>query len=41
VEIGNEDFEFDRSGSYDGRFAQYYTAIKQRYPHLQLIATAR
>jgi len=39
VEIGNED-EFDRSGSYDGRYAQYYKAIKQRYPNLQVIATA-
>ena len=39
VEIGNED-EFDRSGSYDGRFAQFYHAIKQEYPDLQLIATA-
>ncbi|MGD0890920.1 MAG: alpha-L-arabinofuranosidase C-terminal domain-containing protein [Terracidiphilus sp.] len=39
VEIGNEDW-FDRSGSYDGRFAQYYKAFKQRYPQLQLIATA-
>jgi len=39
VEIGNEDF-FDRSGSYDGRYAQYYKSIKQRYPNLQLIATA-
>lgn len=38
VEIGNEDF-FDRSGSYDGRFAQFYKAIKARYPELQLIAT--
>jgi|WetSurMetagenome_2_1015567.scaffolds.fasta_scaffold54927_2 alpha-L-arabinofuranosidase len=38
VEIGNEDF-FDRSGSYDGRYAQFYRAIKQRYPELQLIAT--
>ncbi len=40
VEIGNED-EFDRSKSYDGRFAQFYDAIKARYPKLQLIATAR
>lgn len=39
VEIGNEDF-FDKSGSYDGRYAQYYKEIKQRYPDLQLIATA-
>jgi alpha-N-arabinofuranosidase len=39
VEIGNEDF-FDRSGSYDGRYAQYYKAIKEKYPNLLLIATA-
>jgi alpha-N-arabinofuranosidase len=39
VEIGNEDW-FDRSGSYDGRYAQYYREIKQHYPDLQLIATA-
>jgi alpha-N-arabinofuranosidase len=39
VEIGNED-EFDHSHSYDGRFAQFFTAIKERYPNLQLIATA-
>jgi len=39
VEIGNEDF-FDKSGSYDGRFAQYFKEIKARYPELQLIATA-
>jgi alpha-N-arabinofuranosidase len=39
VEIGNEDF-FDHSGSYGGRYAQYYKEIKQRYPGLQLIATA-
>jgi alpha-N-arabinofuranosidase len=39
VEIGNED-EFDHSHSYDGRFAQFFTAIKQRYPSLQVIATA-
>jgi alpha-L-arabinofuranosidase len=38
VEIGNEDY-FDRSGSYDGRFAQFYDAIKAKYPHLQIIAT--
>ncbi len=39
VEIGNEDW-FDKSGSYDGRYAQYYKAIKAQYPSLQLIATA-
>lgn len=38
VEIGNED-NFDKSGSYDGRYAQYYKAIKAKYPALQLIAT--
>jgi alpha-N-arabinofuranosidase len=37
VEIGNED-EFDRAG-YDGRFTQFYDAIKAKYPDLQLIAT--
>ncbi|MGA2175661.1 MAG: alpha-L-arabinofuranosidase C-terminal domain-containing protein [Verrucomicrobiota bacterium] len=38
VEIGNEDF-FDRSGSYEERFAQFYDAIKAKYPSLQVIAT--
>jgi len=38
IEVGNEDW-FDRSGSYDGRFAQFYHAIKQRYPDLEIIAT--
>jgi alpha-N-arabinofuranosidase len=38
VEIGNEDW-FDRSHSYDGRYAQFYKTIKGRYPQLQLIAT--
>jgi alpha-L-arabinofuranosidase len=38
VEIGNEDF-FDKSGSYEGRYAQFYAAIKKKYPQLQLIAT--
>jgi alpha-L-arabinofuranosidase len=38
VEIGNED-QFDRSKSYDGRYAQFYDAIKKKYPDLQLIAT--
>jgi alpha-L-arabinofuranosidase len=39
VEIGNEDW-FDRSGSYDGRFAQFFDTIKAKYPKLQLISTA-
>ena len=38
VEVGNEDF-FDKSGSYDGRFAQFFKAIKAKYPELQIIAT--
>ena len=38
VEIGNEDW-FDRSNSYGGRYAQFYKAIKARYPQFQLIAT--
>ena len=38
VEIGNED-EFDRSHSYEGRYAQFHKAIKAKYPQLQLIAT--
>ena len=38
VEIGNED-QFDKSGSYNDRFAQFYKAIKAKYPQLQLIAT--
>ncbi len=40
VEVGNED-NFDRSGSYSGRYAQFYDAIKAKYPKLQIIATAR
>jgi alpha-N-arabinofuranosidase len=39
VEIGNEDW-FDRSGSYDNRYTQFFKAIKAKYPDLQLIATA-
>ena len=40
IEVGNEDW-FDRSGSYDGRFAQFYDAIKAKYPNLQIIATTK
>jgi alpha-L-arabinofuranosidase len=40
VEVGNEDF-FDTSKSYDGRFAQFYDAIKAVYPNLKVIATDR
>ena len=43
VEVGNEDW-FDRSGpdrngTYDGRFAQFYDAIKKKYPHLKVISS--
>jgi alpha-N-arabinofuranosidase len=38
VEIGNEDW-FDGSGSYDGRFTQFYKAIKAKYPQIQCIST--
>ncbi len=39
VEIGNEDF-FDKSGSYEaGRFAQFFDAIRAKYPKLEIIAT--
>jgi alpha-N-arabinofuranosidase len=39
VEIGNEDF-FDRApGTYDGRFAQFFDAIKAKYPAVKVIAT--
>ena len=38
VEIGNEDW-FDRSGSYDQRFTQFYKAIKAKYPQLKCIST--
>ncbi len=40
VEIGNEDW-FDKSHSYDGRFAQFFKAIKEKHPNLQLIATTQ
>lgn len=39
IEIGNEDF-FDKSGSYDARFAQFAKALRARYPQYKLIATA-
>ncbi|MCU1234171.1 MAG: Alpha-N-arabinofuranosidase [Candidatus Solibacter sp.] len=41
VEIGNED-NFDRqAGSYDSRFAQFFDAIKAKYPALKVITTAK
>ena len=38
VEIGNEDW-FDKSGSYDARYAQFQDAIKARYPRLKCISS--
>jgi len=38
VEIGNEDW-FDKSLSYDGRFAQLHDAIKAKYPQLKTISS--
>ncbi len=38
VEVGNED-SFDRSKTYEGRFAQFFKAIKAKYPDLRVIAT--
>jgi alpha-N-arabinofuranosidase len=38
IEVGNEDY--NRSSQYDGRFTQFYDAIKAKYPNLQVIATA-
>ena len=31
MEIGNEEYH-DESGTYDARFAQFYKAIKRKYP---------
>ncbi len=38
IEIGNEDW-FDKSGSYDARFAQFAQALRKKYPQYKLIAT--
>jgi alpha-N-arabinofuranosidase len=38
VEVGNED-GFDKSGSYEARFVQFYDAIKAKYPKLKVIST--
>jgi alpha-N-arabinofuranosidase len=41
VEVGNED-QFDRqTGSYEGRFARFFDAIKAKYPKLNVVTTAR
>ncbi|GAC1425397.1 MAG: hypothetical protein NVS9B15_01370 [Acidobacteriaceae bacterium] len=38
IEIGNEDW-FDKSGSYDARFAQIAQALRRHYSQYKLIAT--
>jgi alpha-N-arabinofuranosidase len=38
IEIGNEDW-FDKSGSYEGRYTQFYKALKAKYPQYEMIAT--
>jgi alpha-N-arabinofuranosidase len=38
VEIGNED-GFDVSGSYEGRYVQFYDGFRAKYPGLQIIST--
>ncbi len=41
VEVGNEDGFDQQEGSYEGRFSQFYKAIKARYPQLQVISTMK
>jgi len=38
IEIGNED-NFDKSGSYEERFARFAKSIRSKYPQYKLIAT--
>ncbi|MCW2901896.1 MAG: abfA [Streptosporangiaceae bacterium] len=40
VEVGNEDW-FDRSGSYEQRYAAFYDAIRRSYPRLKVIASTQ
>ncbi|SPE28410.1 Alpha-L-arabinofuranosidase domain protein [Candidatus Sulfopaludibacter sp. SbA3] len=39
VEIGNEDNGDRETGSYEGRFAQFFDGIRAKYPQLKIIAT--
>jgi alpha-N-arabinofuranosidase len=39
MDIGNEEYH-DESSTYDARFAQFYKAIKEKHPELQIIAAA-
>lgn len=38
VEVGNEDW-FDKSNSYQGRYAQFHDAIRAKYPQLKIISS--
>ena len=38
IEVGNEDV-FDQAKTYESRFAQFFDAIRAKYPQLQIIAT--
>ncbi|HTS26084.1 MAG TPA: alpha-L-arabinofuranosidase C-terminal domain-containing protein [Bryobacteraceae bacterium] len=39
VEIGNEDNGDRETGSYEGRFAQFFDAIRAKFPELKIVAT--
>ena len=39
VEVGNEDQFDNEKGSYEGRFGQFYDAIKARYPKIKIISS--
>ncbi len=39
VEVGNEDQFDNEKGSYEGRFAQFYDAIKARYPKIKIVSS--
>jgi alpha-N-arabinofuranosidase len=39
VEVGNEDQFDNEKGSYEGRFGQFYDAIKAKYPKIRIISS--
>jgi alpha-N-arabinofuranosidase len=39
VEVGNEDQFDNEKGSYEGRFGQFYDAIKAKYPKIKIISS--
>ena len=41
VEIGNEDNFDNVQGSYEGRFGQFFDAIKAKYPAIRIISSTR